>query len=142
MHHTTTTPEEIACAVICDIIDQWQHSWNAADAAAYADPFAVDADYITIHGLHLRGRPAIAAGTAEILATIYLDSVLALRATSIRCISTTTVVAQVEHLLDVPGGPSAGVHPMLASVVMTEIGGKWEVTTLHNTQVLGPSSGN
>ena len=112
-HTTTTTLEETARAVICDIADQFEHSWNNGDGPAYAEPFADDADYITIQGRRVAGREEIAAGISEILATIYLDSTIALQVTGIRCVSPTTIVAQIEHVLDAPSGPLAGVqhHP-------------------------------
>lgn len=80
----STTLGETARAVICDIADQFQHSWNQGDGAGYAEPFAVDADYITIHGLHLTGRDTITAGISELYATLYRDSTIALEVRS-RC---------------------------------------------------------
>ncbi len=140
MNHTTTiTLEETARAVVCDIADQLEHSWNTVDGAAYAEPFADDADFITIRGDHLTGRRTIAAGMSEILTTIYLDSTVAVRATRVRCVSPTTIVAQIEHVLDAPTGPLAGVNTTLATVVIVETARGWEITTLHNTLVVDPS---
>ena len=138
----TTTLEQTAWAVVCDIADQFEHSWNTVDGAAYAEPFADDADFITIRGDHLTSRETIAAGMSEILATIYLGSTVAVRVTSVRCVSPTTIVAQVEHILDAPTGPLAGVNTTLATVVVAETVRGWEITTLHNTLILGPPPGS
>ncbi|MEU7899767.1 SgcJ/EcaC family oxidoreductase [Nonomuraea sp. NPDC049152] len=43
------------------LLQRLAEAWNAGDAAAYADLFTEDADYITYFGLHLRGREAIEA---------------------------------------------------------------------------------
>ncbi len=139
---TITTLEETARAVACDIADQFEHSWNAVDGAAYAEPFAEDADFITIQGHQVVGRDAIGAGMSEILATIYHGSTVAVQVTGVRVVSSTTIVAQVEHVLDAPTGPLAGNHTTLATVVVVESEKGWEITTLHNTLILDPAPGS
>lgn len=44
-------------------------TWNAGDAAGYADLFTADADYVTWFGLHMRGRQAIEDSHRELFAT-------------------------------------------------------------------------
>ncbi|MFC7618701.1 SgcJ/EcaC family oxidoreductase [Microlunatus sp. GCM10028923] len=41
-------------------------TWNAGDAAGYAELFTEDADYITFFGLRMRGRAAIEEGHREL----------------------------------------------------------------------------
>lgn len=40
-------------------LDGLADAWNRGDAAAYADGFTADADYITFFGQHVHGRKAI-----------------------------------------------------------------------------------
>ena len=136
MNTHTPTLETTAHAVACDIADQFEHSWNAADGPAYVEPFAGDADYITIQGHHLRGREEIGAGVDYIFATIYNGSTISLRVTEVRCPSPTTIVAQIEHVLDAPTGPLAGINTTIATVVIADTSEGWEVTTLHNTLLI------
>ena len=137
----STTLGETARAVICDIADQFQHSWNQGDGAGYAEPFAVDADYITIHGLHLTGRDTITAGISELYATLYRDSTIALEVTAIRCPAPSVIVAQVEHVLDAPNGPHGEPVTTLATIVVVDSSRGWEVVSLHNTIVAPPGPG-
>ncbi|MCO1581025.1 SgcJ/EcaC family oxidoreductase [Crossiella sp. SN42] len=43
-------------------------AWNNGDATAYAAQFTEDVDYVTFHGLHIRGRAELAAGHAKLFA--------------------------------------------------------------------------
>lgn len=138
----TTTAAETARTVVTDIADRFERAWNDADGPAYAEPFAVDADYITIQGAELAGRDEIAAGASEIFSTIYRGSTISLRVTGVRCLSPSVIVAQIGHVLDVPSGPLAGVSSTVATVVVTETTGGWEVMTLHNTVIMDPAQAN
>lgn len=133
---TVTTLDDTARAVVCDIADHLEHSWNTADGLAYAEPFTDDADYVTIQGTHLVGRNGIAGGAARILATVYRDSTISLRVTRVRCLAPSVIVGQIEHVLDVPTGPAAGVTTTLATVVVVDSSRGWEVTNLHDTAIL------
>lgn len=115
-------------AIVCDIADQLERSWNAADGPAYADPFTDEADYITIQGAHLTGRREVAEGAAGIFAPIYRGSRISLRVTRARALSPSG--------LDVPSGPAAGTTTTLATVVGVESPRGWELAALHNTVVL------
>ena len=58
-------------AAIERLVRALEAAWNALDGAAFAAPFAVDADFVIVRGEHFRGRPAIAAGHAGIFGSIY-----------------------------------------------------------------------
>ena len=62
-------------AALETIVHRMESAWNAMDGAAFAAPFAEDADFVNIRGEHLRGRTAIAAGHEGIFRTIYAGSV-------------------------------------------------------------------
>ena len=46
-------------AAIADLGRRLVEAWNRGDAAAYADLFTEDADYVVFNGAHLRGRQEI-----------------------------------------------------------------------------------
>lgn len=48
------------------LLQRLTETWNAGDAAAYADLFTEDADYITFFGLRMRGRTEIEEGHREL----------------------------------------------------------------------------
>ena len=74
------SPELIAAdrGALEKIVGQLEAAWNAMDGAAFAAPFADDADFVNIRGEHHRGKPAIAAGHTAIFKSIYAGSSVAL----------------------------------------------------------------
>ncbi|MGW0521558.1 SgcJ/EcaC family oxidoreductase [Crossiella sp. NPDC003009] len=43
-------------------------AWNNGDATAYAAQFTEDVDYVTFHGMHIRGRAELESGHAKLFA--------------------------------------------------------------------------
>ena len=120
-------------AAVEKIVGQLEAGWNAMDGAAFAAPFAADADFVTIRGEHFRGRPAIAAGHAGIFRTIYAGSRNRYRIEDMRALRDEVALARVYAELDVPNGPLAGHHAARFSLVLTSDSGNWEIASLHNT---------
>jgi uncharacterized protein (TIGR02246 family) len=125
-------------AAIERIVGRLQAAWNAMDGSAFADPFADDADFVTIHGEHFRGRPAIADGHAGIFRSIYAGSPNQMTVESVRLLAPEVALVHVHSLLDTPGGPLAGRHGARFSLVLTKESDRWEIAALHNTLEPGP----
>jgi uncharacterized protein (TIGR02246 family) len=126
-------------AAIDDIVAKLEGAWNALDGAAFAAPFAADADFVNIRGEHFRGRAAIAAGHAEIFRTIYAGSRNQLAVETARLLRPDVALAHVHAVLDVPHGPLAGRHSARFSLVLTKESGGWQIAAFHNT--LEPGQG-
>ena len=47
------------------VIDQLELAWNSADGEAYGAPYAEDAEFVTVQGMRISGRHAIAAGLLD-----------------------------------------------------------------------------
>ncbi|MFE7506545.1 SgcJ/EcaC family oxidoreductase [Promicromonospora sp. NPDC057488] len=62
MSDTDTTVPTVATDQVRLLLHRLTDTWNDGDAAAYADLFTEDADYITFFGLRMRGRSAIEEG--------------------------------------------------------------------------------
>jgi uncharacterized protein (TIGR02246 family) len=108
-------------------------AWNAGDGAAFAAPFAADADFVTIRAEHFRGRDAIAAGHAGIFRTIYAGSRNQYTVESVRSLAPTVALVRVGAVLDAPSGPLAGRHTARFSIVFVRGSAGWEIASLHNT---------
>jgi uncharacterized protein (TIGR02246 family) len=118
-----------------NIAQQLEDAWNAADGAAFAEPFTPDADFVNIRGELHSGTEAIAAGHQGIFDTIYAGSKLEYSVHQARELRDGVVLAHVRGTLEVPGGPLAGRHDALASVVIVGNGGDPRVSAFHNTIV-------
>ena len=115
------------------IVGQLETAWNAMDGAAFAAPFADDADFVNIRGEHFRGRTAIAAGHGEIFRTIYAGSTNRCILEGARLLRPDVALAHARAELTVPRGPLAGRHTARFSLVLTRESGDWEIAAFHNT---------
>ena len=117
------------------VIDSLESAWNAADGAAFGAPFASDADFVTIRGELHTGADAIAAGHQGIFDTIYKDSTVTFSLLQARELDDGVILAHVDSRLQVPGGPLAGDHPAVGTVVLVPNGEGHKITAYHNTLV-------
>ena len=122
-------------AIAQGVMKRLEDAWNAADGAGFAEPFAVDADFVAIRGDLHTGRRAIAEGHQQIFDTIYAGSTVSLRVLQARELEGGPILAHVRGEIDAPAGPLAGRHAATASVVLVPRGDEYEITAFHNTLV-------
>jgi uncharacterized protein (TIGR02246 family) len=115
------------------IVGHLEAAWNAMDGAAFAAPFAADADFVNIRGEHLRGRSTIADGHAGIFRTIYAGSTNRYTVEGVRLLRPDVALVHVHAQLDAPHGPLAGRNSARFSLILTKEPGGWEIAALHNT---------
>lgn len=120
-------------AALENVVRQLETAWNTMDGAAFAAPFAGDADFVNIRGEHHQGRPAIAAGHVGIFRTIYAGSRVQFTVESARLLRPEVALMHVRAVLDAPQGPLAGQHRACFSLVLTKEPGRWEIATFQNT---------
>jgi uncharacterized protein (TIGR02246 family) len=119
------------------LVAKLQAAWNAMDGAAFAAPFAEDADFVNILGEHFRGREKVAAGHVGIFRTIYAGSTVDMKLERARLLRPDVALAHVHSILDVPQGLLAGRHVARFSMVLTRGSGGWEIAAFHNTRMDG-----
>ena len=125
------------------VIRRLQDAWNAGDGAAFGEPFADDADFVDIRGIHHRGREAIVEGHRGIFATIYRGSRVAYELEQARALGEDVVLAHSQGTLFAlaSAGPMAGEHRAMQSLVLVRRGGAWEIAGFHNTLVMQQQPG-
>ena len=119
------------------VVGQLQTAWNAMDGAAFAAPFAEDADFVNLLGEHFRGRERVAAGHIGIFRSIYAGSTVDMKLERVRLLRPDVALAHVHSILDVPQGPLAGRHVARFSMVLTRGTRGWEIAAFHNTRMDG-----
>ena len=120
-------------AALENIVRHLEVAWNAMDGAAFAAPFAADADFVNIRGEHFRGQAAVAAGHAAIFRTIYAGSTVHFTVEAARLLRPEVALVRVHSMLDAPRGPLAGPHGARFSSVLTKEPGGWKIAAFHNT---------
>ena len=117
-----------------------ESAWNAGDSQAFSAPFAEDADFVNVMGMHAHGREAIDAGHAHIFRTIYAGSTVRYQVATARLLRPDVGLVHVNAILTVPAGPMAGTFDALYSMVLTRESGEWRIASFHNTFVRDPAT--
>lgn len=121
--------------ILSAIAAELARAWNAGDGAAFGAPFAEDADFVTVRGEHFRTRAVIARGHQAIFDSIYKGSSLQFQVAAVRALTPAVLVGHVRGTLQAPSGPMAGTQASLATLVLVERHGAWEIAAFHNLAV-------
>ena len=118
------------------IVKSVEAGWNALDGKAFAAPFASDADYVIVNGMHIKGRDAIEKGHVGIFTTIYKDSRNAATIKSLRFLRPDVAVVHVEWNLEFKANGETRKARAMNTMIMTKDNGKWSIAAFHNTPVM------
>ncbi|HWT07343.1 MAG TPA: SgcJ/EcaC family oxidoreductase [Xanthomonadales bacterium] len=113
-------------------------AWNAADAAAFANQFATDADFVNIFATHVAGRSEIEQLHKTVFDTIYKGSRNTFTVEEIRALGEHAAVAHIRAHLHVPSGPLTGEISTLATAVLVQDRHGWLIDAFQNTRVQTP----
>jgi uncharacterized protein (TIGR02246 family) len=116
------------------IPQQMADGWNAGSGKGFAAPFALNADYVVVNGMHIKGHPAIEAGHQQIFDTIYKGSKNEATVVGVRFLRPDVALLHTRWKLKV-GGEEANA---ISTIVATKENGKWTVAAFQNTPVQGP----
>ena len=122
-------------AAIRQVIQQVQDAWNAHDGKAFAAPFAPNADYVNVRGLHAKGREAIEKGHTAIFSTIYKESRNIGTIKSIRFLRPDVAVVHAEWNLEYRAGEETRKGHAMNTMVVTKDSGRWSIAAFQNTPV-------
>ena len=120
-------------------VRQLEAGWNTRSGALFAKPFAEDADYVIINGMHIRGREAIDKGHQRIFDTIYKDSALSLVVRQVRFIRPDVALVHVAGHNKVSQNGETRESDGMITLVMTREKGEWKIVAFQNTQVMAPA---
>ena len=125
-------------AAIRESVRQLEAGWNSKSGALFAKPFAEDADYVVINGMHIRGRAAIDKGHQGIFDTYMKATTIAFTVKQTRYVRADVAVVHVGARLKSPQ-PDGGAKETDATItlVMSKEKGNWQIVAFQNTQVAG-----
>lgn len=130
-------------AMIRANVRQMEKGWNAKSGAEFAKPFAEDADYVVINGLHIKGRDANAEGHQRIFDTIYKNIDITLVVERIRFLRPDVAIVHVAAARKSTAQEAVSNTTMNARITMTMVKnkGKWEIAAFQNTQIQNETGG-
>ena len=117
-----------------DVLARLEAAWNAGDGNAFGAPYRQDASFVTIRG-ELNHGEEIAAGHAQILASIYQGSTNRMELLEAQRVSDDVIVATSRNTLEAPQGPLAGVNAAMSTSVLVRSGDEWRIAATQNTLV-------
>jgi uncharacterized protein (TIGR02246 family) len=130
--------EDAIVAVVQRIIE----AWNRHDMDAFAKLFTDDADFVNVRGMRWIGRHAIREAHAASHATIFKNSQLGLRESSVRFLRPDIAVArsvtEVTGQINASGETSPPRSAML-TLVMVNVENKWMIAVAQNTDIVPTS---
>jgi uncharacterized protein (TIGR02246 family) len=120
-------------AAIRDNVRQMETGWNQKSGALFAGPFAEDADYVVINGLHIRGREAIEKGHQQIFDTFMKDTTISFVVEQVRFLRTDVAIVHVGGRLKT--GQDTGQTEARITLVMSKGKDGWKNVAFQNTEV-------
>ena len=118
------------------LVQQIQDGWNAHDARAAAAPFAIDADFVVVTGLHLKGRDEIEKGFAFRLSQPdYKASKNTITIKSIRFLRPDVAVVHTTFDIEYSEGGEVKKDHAIETAVVTKERGEWSIVAFHNTVI-------
>jgi len=124
-------PDETA---IREAVQQMEDGWNKKSGSLFATPFAEDADYVVINGMHIKGRQIIESAHQRIFDTIYKDTKVKLAVKQMRFLRPDVAVVHVNGHRD---GPTTDlVGDAILTLVITREKQVWKIVAFQNTGVV------
>ena len=120
-------------AAMRESVKQMETGWNTKSGALFAKPFAEDADYVIINGVHIKGREAIQTGHQRIFDTIYKDTNISLTVKQIRFLRPDVAVVHVTGHRDATANELK--QDVILTLVMTKDQHGWSIAAFQNTAV-------
>lgn len=125
-------------AAIEEIVKSIQQAWNAGDGKAFAAPFAEDADYVVVNGMHVKGRAAIDMGHQQIFDTFYKGSNIMLTLENVRFVRPDVAIVHVQGRLMFQVGGNTQESDARSTSVVTKNNEGWSIAAFQNTPILPP----
>ena len=116
-----------------DAVKQMETGWNTKSGAAFAKPFAEDADYVVINGRYLKSRAVIEKAHQQIFDTIYKDTTINLTVNDIRFLRRDVAVV---HVAGTRTGPGSEQSRAMMTLTMTKEKDGWKIAAFQNTSIV------
>ena len=134
---TVNTADE---AAIRDLVKTIEEGWTKKDGNLFAKPFAENADYVIINGMHIKGRTAIANGHQNIFNTIYKETNIKTLVQSVRFIRPDIAIVHFSsHLTGKSRGENIEGKGQISLTVEKTANG-WQIVSFQNTSIESAAS--
>lgn len=116
-------------------VKQMEEGWNSKSGALFAKPFAEDADYVVVNGMHIKGQKVIAEAHQRIFDTIYKNTSLSLKVEQFRLLRPDVALVHVRGRAETPQAEGVSKREVMITLVMTKTDGVWRIAAFQNTKI-------
>ena len=102
-------------------------AWIEGDGIEFASHFTEDADLVNIHGMHVRGRQAIAGLYDMLFRSVFAGCGLRYEGSTRRQLREGLVMVHLRMAVKICRGHLAGEHHALSSAVLAQNGNGWAI---------------
>lgn len=121
-------------AGVQELLDGMTRAWARGDGAGYAAAFSPDARYVTMSGLRIVGRPAIAAAHQRLFDSVFRGSRLDVDdPVEVQRVAPDVVVLHGRGTVSVPGGHDRVRPGGLLTMVAVRDDAGWRFVSFSNT---------
>lgn len=133
-------------AAIHTLISTYANAWNKKDYKTLGDLFAVDADFSSIYGQTLQGRPIITEKHKALFEGPQKDSQQSRNPSEVTIRFLKPDVASVDSISEIsgvhrPDGTLSSMNRALTNLILVKNGAKWEIAVFHNMLLPAVPSG-
>lgn len=130
--------------LIRSVLEAQIAAWNAGDAEGWCKDFTEDSEFVNIIGAHFENRDANVRRHAELFATIFKGSRLAVRETRVRMLGDFTASADLVLDLTAFSRLPPGIRPSIGDdvlrtrmhYVLIHDGTRWRIVFSQNNAVM------
>lgn len=122
-------------AQIRELVKTMEDGWTKKDGNYFAKPFAENADYVVINGMHLKGKAAIAGAHQMIFDTFYKETFIHTVVESIRYLRPDIAIVHVNgSMTGTSNGHNVDTKATISLTVEKTATG-WQIAAFQNTPV-------
>ncbi len=123
-------------AAIRALLQKCIEGWNKGSGEAFAAQFAEDSDFVSVNGMHLKGRKQNASHHQQIFDTFFKGTRLWAQVKSVRFLRTDVALMHTAGRILRPGESDASPEPAsIQTLTVSKHGNEWLIDAYHNAPI-------
>ena len=123
-------------AAIRALLQRCIEGWNKGSSEAFVAQFAEDSDFVTVNGVHLKGREQNAAHHQQIFDTFFKGTRLWAQVKSVRFLRPDVALMHTAGTILRPGESDASPEPAsIQTLTVSKKGNEWLIDAFHNAPI-------
>jgi len=117
------------------LVNRMSEAWSRGDAAAYADCFSNDSDYVTFNGMHLHGRRENADLHHALFRGVLKGTRVSPNIESLTFLSHDIALIHTVGSGAKRGRVDSGARKSIQTLIVVKLDGHWRIRSFQNTRI-------